>query len=75
MSNSVGRWMKTHGQFKRRAHFVSLIGGHVGVGQLCRAVDSESSATLPTMSTRINVPGNGTLRLWVQFGVKTHHLP
>ena len=47
--------MKAHGQFKRRAHIASLIGVHVAVGQRCVAVDGESSAILPTMSTR-NVP-------------------
>ena len=41
--------------FKRRAHINSLIIVHVGVGQRCRAMDQESSTTLPTMSTR-NVP-------------------
>ena len=52
--SSRGRWRKAHGQFKRRAHIVSLIGVHVAVGQRCRAVDEESPA-LPNMSMR-NVP-------------------
>eukprot|EP00964_Phaeocystis_antarctica_P125226 scaffold88852_cov71-Phaeocystis_antarctica.AAC.3 len=38
-----------------RAHLVSLIIVHVGVGQRCRARDEESPASLPTMNTR-NVP-------------------
>ena len=52
--SSVGRWMEFQGYFKWRAHLVSLISVHVGVGQHRRARDVESPA-LPTMSTR-NVP-------------------
>ena len=53
-------------QFNMQTHRFSLILVHVGVGQRCRArvSDVESSAPLPTMSTR-NVPGaldHGTLR-------------
>ena len=47
-SSFIGRWMKAHGQFKRRAHIVSLIGVHVAVDQRCVAVDGKSSsAPLP----------------------------
>ena len=35
-----------------RAHVISPILVHVGAGQRCRAVDEESPATLPSMSTR-----------------------
>ena len=31
----------------------SVISVHVGVGQRCRALDVESSAALPTISTRV----------------------
>ena len=34
-----------------RAHIASLISGHVGVGQCCRAIDVESPTILPTMKT------------------------
>eukprot|EP00964_Phaeocystis_antarctica_P004982 scaffold2716_cov64-Phaeocystis_antarctica.AAC.7 len=51
----TGRWIHAQKKFKRRAHIVSLISVDVGVGQRCRASDVESSARLPTMSTR-NVP-------------------
>ena len=39
--------------FKRRAHINSLIIVHVGVGQRCFALDPESPAILPTMSTHV----------------------
>eukprot|EP00964_Phaeocystis_antarctica_P089736 scaffold57308_cov59-Phaeocystis_antarctica.AAC.2 len=42
-------------KFRTRAHKASLISVQVGVGQRCRALDVESPAILPTMSTR-NVP-------------------
>ena len=62
----AGRWVIVQGNFRRRAHIVSFIRVHVGVGQRCRAEDVyiESPAKLPTMSTR-NVPA--ALNLWVQF--------
>ena len=47
--------MTVQGMFERRADIGSLIVVHVGVGQRCRALDVESPAPLPTMSTR-NVP-------------------
>jgi hypothetical protein len=48
----AGRWMRAQGIFNRRAHMVSPILVHVGVGQRCRAADhGESPAILPTMST------------------------
>eukprot|EP00964_Phaeocystis_antarctica_P066068 scaffold39905_cov80-Phaeocystis_antarctica.AAC.2 len=36
-------------KFKRRAHPISLISVHVGVGQRCRAFDNDPPAMLPTM--------------------------
>ena len=51
----AGRWMKVQGMFEGRADIGSLIIVHVGVGQRCRAIDEESPAILPTVSTR-NVP-------------------
>eukprot|EP00964_Phaeocystis_antarctica_P030641 scaffold17321_cov70-Phaeocystis_antarctica.AAC.2 len=76
----AGRWMKVQGKFKRRAHGSSLILVHVGVGQRCRArvIDVESSAILPTMSTR-NVPAGrwnvtcvGSIRRKTHEGLPRH---
>ena len=49
----AGRWMRAQGRFNRRAHPVSPVLVHVGVGQRCRAAikDEESrSAPLPSTS-------------------------
>ena len=43
--------MRAQARFNRQAH-VSLVLVHVGVGQRCRALDEESPASLPTMSSR-----------------------
>eukprot|EP00964_Phaeocystis_antarctica_P142533 scaffold107811_cov66-Phaeocystis_antarctica.AAC.2 len=43
----AGRCVRTQGRFNRRAHNVSLILVHIGVGQRCRAaIDVESPASL-----------------------------
>ena len=68
--SSVGRWMEFQGYFKWRAHLVSLISVHVGVGQHCRARDVESPA-LPTMSTR-NVPAGRWRKRRRRFKKRTH---
>eukprot|EP00964_Phaeocystis_antarctica_P066070 scaffold39905_cov80-Phaeocystis_antarctica.AAC.4 len=55
----------------RKAHIVSFILVHVGVGQRCRARDVESPALLPTMSTRhVTQRGRWTMgyyAMWVQL--------
>eukprot|EP00964_Phaeocystis_antarctica_P023625 scaffold13193_cov60-Phaeocystis_antarctica.AAC.3 len=49
------QWRKRQGRGRRRAHMSRVVGIHVGIGQRCRAIDVESPAILPTMST-CNVP-------------------
>ena len=58
--------MKAQGTFKRQAHQSSLIGVHVGVGQRCRAIDAESPAILPNISTR-NVPAGRWIKVQRMF--------
>eukprot|EP00964_Phaeocystis_antarctica_P063007 scaffold37784_cov83-Phaeocystis_antarctica.AAC.1 len=68
---SVGRWRKCHRRCSRKAHIVSFILVHVGVGQRCRPPDVESPAILPTMSTRnVTQRGRWTIGyyvMWVQL--------
>ena len=66
----AGRWMNVQGRFERRAHKVSLIRVHVGVGQRCRAEDVESPAPLPTVSTR-NVPAGRWMKVQERFKAST----
>ena len=49
------------GKGRRRAHLLSLISVHVGVGQRDRALDKESPAILQIMSTR-DIPARGHAR-------------
>eukprot|EP00964_Phaeocystis_antarctica_P107180 scaffold71942_cov69-Phaeocystis_antarctica.AAC.2 len=72
VSTPAGRWMKVQGIFKRRAHLASLILVHVRVGQRCRARDVESSAVLPTMSTR-NVPAGRWRKCRRRFIIYANH--
>eukprot|EP00964_Phaeocystis_antarctica_P079572 scaffold49583_cov71-Phaeocystis_antarctica.AAC.3 len=68
----LGRWMKVQGMFKRPAHpVVGLIIVHVGVSQRCRAIDKESSAPLPTMSTR-NVPAGRWMKVQGEFKMQAN---
>eukprot|EP00964_Phaeocystis_antarctica_P040351 scaffold23068_cov70-Phaeocystis_antarctica.AAC.2 len=69
--NSAGRWIKVQGKLKRRAHLGSLVRVHVGVGQRCRAVDTESPAILPSMSTR-NVPAGRWMIVQGNFRGRAH---
>ena len=55
--------MRAQARFKRRAHPISLILVHVGVGQRCRAPDKESPAALPTMSTHMTFQRGAGLEL------------
>ena len=57
--------------FKRRAHLVSPIRVHVGVGQRCRALDVESPTNLPTTSTH-NVPAGRWIEAQGQFKRRAH---
>ena len=63
--------MTVQRMFERRADIVSLILVHVGVGQRCRAPDVESSATLPTISTR-NVPAGHWMKVQGYFKWRAH---
>ena len=64
----AGRWVIVQGNFRRRAHIASFISVHVGVGQRCRALDVDSPATLPTMSTR-----NVSAGRWMQVQETGEH--
>ena len=55
-----GRWMKVQGMFKRRAHIVSLVLVHVGVGQCCRARDGKS----PSLPGRASECTSRSSRCW-----------
>ena len=62
--------MRAQARFNRRAH-VSLVLVHVGVGQRCRALDEESPAMLPTMSSR-DVPAGRWVRAQERFNRRAH---
>ena len=65
--------MRAQARFNRRAHIVSPILVHVGVGQRSRALipDVESPAMLPTMSTR-DVPAGRWMRAQGGFNRRAH---
>ena len=63
--------MKAQGMFKRRAYIASPILVHIGVGQRCRAINVESPARLPTMSTR-NVPAGRWMKVQAMFKTRAH---